>query len=191
MYHGADPLNLDITARNRGSERPCEWPGCHVDADYRAPKSRECLTEYYWFCLQHIRDYNAAWNFYEGMDEAQIEQEIREDTCWQRPTWPMGMRAWHRLDLNKVSEWFSSLGRDGDASGRESRESAVHRSSPEAYAYSVLELEPPVNLTELKARYKQLVKRLHPDVNGGDTEAEDRLKEINQAYALLKVMLTA
>jgi len=148
------------------------------------------LTEYYWFCLDHVRDYNAAWNFYEGMNEGQIEQEIRKDTCWQRPTWPMGMRAWHRLDLNKVSDWFSSLGRGGEAGERE-RRSSTRDLSPEARAYRALELEPPVNLTELKARYKQLVKRLHPDVNGGDTEAEDRLKEINQAYALLKVTLTA
>ena len=35
-------------------------------------------------------------------------------------------------------------------------------------------------------RYIELVKRLHPDANGGDKTAEDRLKLVNQAYTTLK-----
>ncbi|MFO1060844.1 MAG: DnaJ domain-containing protein, partial [Dongiaceae bacterium] len=35
-------------------------------------------------------------------------------------------------------------------------------------------------------RYKSLVKRLHPDANGGDKAAEERLKHINLAYSTLK-----
>jgi hypothetical protein len=56
----------------------------------------------------------------------------------------------------------------------------------ERQALTVLELSPPVTLAEIKIRYKGLVKQLHPDANGGDKEAEERLKVINQAYSTLK-----
>src|ERR1700753_1919450 len=72
--------------------RPCDHPGCRAAGDYRAPRSKSDLSQFYWFCLDHVRAYNAAWNFYAGMSEAEIEAEIRADTVWQRPTWPLGSR---------------------------------------------------------------------------------------------------
>ena len=53
-------------------------------------------------------------------------------------------------------------------------------------AFAVLDLEPPVEFKAVKARYKELVKRHHPDANGGDRAAEERLKTINEAYTVLK-----
>ncbi|HET9018229.1 MAG TPA: molecular chaperone DnaJ, partial [Acetobacteraceae bacterium] len=70
--------------------RCCDMPGCGGAGEYRAPKSRQSLREYWWFCLEHVRAYNAAWDFYKGMSPAQIEAEMRADTHWQRPTWPLG-----------------------------------------------------------------------------------------------------
>jgi len=164
----------------------CDRPGCACEGEYRAPKSPSTLHDYYWFCLDHVRAYNRAWNFYEGMDEGEIEREIRNDTCWRRPTWPLGTagdrgaRAWRFQDGFGVFE-------DGPAgSGDEESGVMEHARTPEGRACRTLGLRPPITLTELKARYKHLVKRLHPDVNGGDKDAEDRLKEINQAYASLK-----
>src|SRR5262249_29646421 len=72
--------------------RGCDHPGCAGDGLYRAPRSRAELSAYYWFCLDHVREYNAAWNYYAGMSELEIEREIRNDTTWQRPTWPLGSR---------------------------------------------------------------------------------------------------
>ncbi len=170
---------------NRAPTGGCDWPGCHCEGQHRAPKSPSALHEYYWFCLEHIRAYNTAWNYYEGMDEAEIEHEIRKDTCWRRPTWPMGAsrgsggRAGRFDDAFGVFEAVSPETGDKQAPQPDAR-------TPEGRAYRTLGLRPPTSLTELKARYKHLVKRLHPDVNGGDKDAEDRLKEINQAYASLK-----
>ncbi len=65
-------------------------PGCGAPGEYRAPKSRSNLNEYWWFCLEHVRAYNAAWDFYKGMTPGEIEAQMRADTAWQRPTWPLG-----------------------------------------------------------------------------------------------------
>ena len=70
--------------------RPCDCPGCGAAGGFRAPKSRDSLNEYWWFCLDHVRDYNARWDFYKGMTPDQIEAQTRDDTGWQRPTWPLG-----------------------------------------------------------------------------------------------------
>ena len=72
--------------------RHCEHPGCEMPGEHRAPKDRS-LSDYWWFCLDHVRDYNRAWNYYAGMSEPEIELHLRNDTCWQRPTWPLGTLA--------------------------------------------------------------------------------------------------
>ena len=72
--------------------RLCDHPGCEAGGDFRAPRSRLELDRYYWFCLDHVRAYNVAWNYYAGMSESEIEAEIRRDTVWQRPSWKLGER---------------------------------------------------------------------------------------------------
>ena len=72
--------------------RPCDHPGCAGSGEFRAPRSRATLDNFYWFCLNHVREYNASWNYYAGMSTAEVEAHIRHDTVWQRPTWPLGAR---------------------------------------------------------------------------------------------------
>jgi hypothetical protein len=67
-----------------GEVRGCEWPGCGAHGEFRAPRARDRLTEYFWFCLDHVRDYNAGWNYYQGMSEDEIEADIRADTARRR-----------------------------------------------------------------------------------------------------------
>lgn len=147
---------------------------------YRAPKSRDALREYYWFCLDHIRAYNLAWNYYSGMSEADVERERRGDTVWHRPTWPFSGRP----DPDNMRDPFGLF--DDDPEDRPAREATT----PEGQAMLVLGLTPPLSQATLKQRYKELVKQHHPDANGGDTSAEERLKTINHAYDLLKKTAT-
>jgi hypothetical protein len=84
-----DPV---LTAEPEPPTRLCDHPGCDLGGDFRAPRSRLELDNYLWFCLDHVRGYNAAWNYYAGMSEREVEAEIRRDTVWQRPTWKLGMR---------------------------------------------------------------------------------------------------
>ena len=174
-------------AAQAASMRSCEHPDCTEPGLYRAPKSRQTINDYFWFCLDHVRDYNKAWNYYAGMDETEVEAHIRNDTVWQRPTWPLG--SWHSFrerqrESGVFRDPFGFFRDDQPAAG--SGEARRQLPPAERQALSVLELSPPVTRADIKVRYKGLVKQLHPDANGGDKQAEEKLKLINQAYSTLK-----
>lgn len=172
-----------------GSQRQgCDWPGCDCAGDYRAPRSRTRLREFYHFCLEHVRAYNRDWDFFAGMSQPEIEAYLREDVTWHRPTWPLGNGgsahpdAWRWQDPYEL--FINGAGTNGTygASEWDRRPARLGRTER---MLAVLDLPPEVTRQELKARYKQLVKRHHPDLHGGDKNAEERLKLINEAYTYL------
>jgi hypothetical protein len=166
----------------------CEHPGCGELGGYRAPKSRVSLNEYRWFCLDHVREYNASWDFYKGMTPDQIEAQVRADTGWQRPTWPLGRLGQKFLDEDALRDPLEAL-----AARRARTAERVRAATPSELRepLSTLGLEWPVSLDAVKSRYKELAKRHHPDANGGDRAAEERLKTINLAYAAIRTHLAA
>ena len=168
--------------------RLCDHPECAAGGDFRAPKSRLDVHDYYWFCLDHVRAYNAAWNYYAGMSDSEIEAEIRSDTVWQRPSWKIGDRHGPAYAA-RVRDHFGVFAdrADGDRTRARGNPEAARRAlSAQEQALAVFEIEPPFTPVRLKARYKALVKLHHPDAHGGDKAAEEKLKIINQAYATLK-----
>ena len=180
----ANPLLATNTAALH--QRICEAPGCKLAGEYRAPRARDRLNEYRWFCLEHIREYKKNWDYFAGLDTDQIEAHIRADTTGRRPVWPLGARRQNGpyvrihdpLDL-------------ADDAGLGEKPAPVQDGSElltpaERIALDVLELSWPLTLAEVKSRYKELVKIHHPDANGGAREAEERLKEINSAYSTLR-----
>ncbi len=193
-----EALSLEAL-RAQSGERRCDHPGCREAGVYRAPKSRDQLNQYYWFCLEHVRAYNKAWNYYEGFSGEALEEEARRSTTWDRPSWPFGTgkkphpRAYAGAGYNDpfgVFEGDDPLA--GGAGGPRQDTKDPNRpssGSPEAAAMRLMGLEPPVTMEALKRRYKELVKRHHPDANGGDKAAEERLKLINEAYTTLKRFL--
>lgn len=169
--------------------RACDVPGCPCEGLHRAPKSRDRLNEYFWFCLDHVREYNRNWDYYSGMNPEQIEAELRRDTTWQRPTWPLGYwNVQEKFLRDRVVHGFGfAFGRDGAKSeGEEKTERRSAARTAEEEALLLLDLAQPVDFARIKARYRELVKLHHPDANGGDKAAEERLKDINQAYNTLK-----
>jgi hypothetical protein len=59
--------------RTRKSDTPaCEWPGCKKPGGHRAPKGRGGQKAYWNYCLQHVREYNAKYNYFEGMSNEDI-----------------------------------------------------------------------------------------------------------------------
>ena len=168
--------------------RPCDHPGCRLGGEYRAPKGRDSLNEYHWFCLEHVRAYNASWDYYRGMTPGQIEAMTRADTGWQRPTWPLGSLGTRGFDETNLHDPLHLL-----ASGRIRRgtqSEPMHTPREIRDPMQTLGLEWPISLDTLKSRYKELAKRHHPDANGGDRAAEERLKSINLAYAAVRHYLT-
>jgi DnaJ domain len=181
--------------------RRCDMPDCACAGDFRAPKSRAHLTDYFWFCLDHVRAYNAAWDYYAGMSTAEIEAHLRADTSWQRPTWPLGGRHAQREgardgrprderhyrfrdDFGLFDDLFDGGTRPGAETNRRQRPP-----QPQAKALALFDLTAPVSFVDVRVRYRELVKQHHPDANGGDKAAEERLKLINEAYVILRAWL--
>jgi hypothetical protein len=140
------------------------------------------LRDFHWFCLDHVREYNAAWDFYKGMSPGEIEAEVRADTSWQRPSWPLGR-------LGQTSRLDEAVEAELHAFAFGPRPKPVPSASAPAElreSLTILGLIWPVTLEIVKAKYKELAKRHHPDANGGDKRSEETLKSINLAYATLR-----
>lgn len=170
--------------------RLCDFDGCCLSGEHRAPKGRQS-QDYYYFCLDHVRAYNAAWDYFDGMSPLQIQEEMLRSLYGDRPTWK------HKgtedpADILRRQAWqsynFTEDDPDPDEAERKRRATAFayHHSSPEYQAMALMGLEPPLDLDILKKRYKTLAKKHHPDRNKGCEKAEALLKDINIAYTVLK-----
>jgi hypothetical protein len=179
----------------------CQWPSCAAPATHRAPKGRLRASEYWRFCLEHVREYNNSYNFFAGMSDDAIAKYQKEDITGHRPTWKMGSvggvsdrRGTRRRAGGSRSSESSTADPFGlfesIASGRagQPRPAAEARKilNAQRRALDVLGLEADAKRVDIKAKFKVLVKRHHPDANGGDRTSEDRLREIIQAYNYLK-----
>ena len=172
-------------------ERTCDAPDCAAAAEHRAPKAPNDLNSFHWFCLEHVQQYNRAWNYYAGMSPEEIERQIQFDTIWQRPTWPLGSGrsfSWSERpeDFGDPFDIFAEEREEAAASRRaQSKRAAVEVTPVFERALDTLGLAAPVSGKEIKARFKELVKALHPDANGGDKQAEERLRIVIEAYTTL------
>ncbi len=167
--------------------RPCAAPGCKEEGAFRVPKSREELAKHIWLCLAHARAHNESWDYFQGMSERQIESFRNDAAIGHRPTWPLGKRAARMHNPFGGFEFDNAFG-----ATKPKKEPSTPR-RPERQitrlqltAFDTLNLEPSATLIEIKARYKELVKRFHPDANGGDRGAEERLKQVIKAYGVLR-----
>jgi len=172
-----DDLLAEAGTRN-SDQQSCEHPGCDLVGEFRAPRSPAQLRDYLWFCLDHVRAYNSQWNYYANMDEDAVEEDRRGTAYWHRPTWPLnGGRPPHG-----IRDHFGFFEDEKDETERRKTELP---DSPYTQALAIMDLTPPLTPDAIKRRYKELVKLHHPDANGGDKQAEERFKAINQAYATL------
>lgn len=184
-----DALQQPFRDQGAAAEHSCEWPGCEEEALHRAPQSRERLHEYRWFCLEHVREYNKSWNYYAGMSEAEIDRLNRLDTIWQRPTWKLGTGpTFRRNGESAYKDDFGFFDEEEEESGRQRQHPRHNADTEEGRALAALGLEATASFAEIKVRYKELVKLLHPDANKGRSDDEERLKLINQAYATLRAI---
>ncbi len=166
----------------------CDMPGCDMVGDFRAPKDRE-LKEYYNLCQEHASEYNKAWNFFEDMSEEEIQSHLRQNIYGHRPTWKQGAGAEYTEELYRKAEQTYRYNEEKPRSERYKKtyEGIVQEDTPESNAMQIMGLMPPLSLALIKKKYKELAKQFHPDFNPGNKEAEERLKEINMAYTILKI----
>lgn len=164
------------------SKHVCDMPSCKNEGGFRAPKDRS-LSEYYHFCEAHIREYNAAWDFFDGMSPIDIEKHIRESMFGDRPTWVYTSSPDFEETLRAKA---SSFRQSDDDQPRQRREPQSPTQTPERDALALLGLEMPTTFAKIRERYRTLMKTYHPDKNPGDKDAEELVKRINMAYTILK-----
>jgi hypothetical protein len=188
---GEAEAERDVHALKPG-ERPCDHTGCRAPASTRAPKSREMLSEHYWFCQAHAAEYNRSWDFFAGMSEAQVRQEQEKRLTGERPTWQFKASRFAREAASfsrkagtgkGYADPFGMFGGQAQAQGQ----TPLRRLGKlERIALADLDLEDDAEGPAIRARYAELVKRCHPDANGGDRSAEARLQRVIKAYKTLQ-----
>ena len=197
-----DPFGFDISAASdkkrrakgrRGmsgafetSTRTCDRAGCDRPGQYRAPKSPRALDDYYWFCKDHVREYNLNWNYFQDQSEEEFQRFLDNATVWERPTRPFGRaatdQAWARHGVSDPMEILGPNGTPGQARSPSGRKLPPS----ERRALEILEAKDSWTRSEIRQQYKSLVKDLHPDLNRGDRSDEGRLQEVVWAWDQIK-----
>ncbi len=176
-----------MSGASETSVRICDHEGCEEAGKFRAPKAPDVLDDYYWFCQQHVREYNLTWNFFDGKTEAEMNAQRSKDKVWERDTKPAGdpeERAWARLGIEDPHQVLGANGtrnpgRNGTIAGR-------RLPATEQRAVEILEAKNDWSKKDIRKAYKKLIKVLHPDMNGGDRSQEEQLQEVVWAWDQIK-----
>lgn len=177
-------------------EPRCDHPGCARAGQHRAPKGRQREREFWRFCLEHVREYNASYNYFKDMDDDTISAYQKDALTGHRPTWTMGQNAAPARERRSRAArpedfvWRDPFG-TFDMGGFDPRQRRKAEEQPAIgnaarKSYETLGVEAGAPKAEIRARYKELVKRLHPDTNGGDRSREEQLQAVLRAYKTLQ-----
>ena len=158
----------------------CEAPGCGEPGVYKAPQSPTEPHQYRWLCLDHVREHNQKWDFFAGMSRDEIEHFMRDAVTGHRPTWSREsrIRQQHQKLQDALYEFLEP--------GRKAPRPAPPISGKLRKALAVMDMNYPYTARDLKARYRLLVKKHHPDVNRGNKASEEAFKKIAVAYHTLQ-----
>ncbi len=186
--------------RHEDRIQECQAPGCDEPGQFRAPGPRSSSSDgpgdSFWFCLDHVREFNACYDWFAGMSAAEILEAQHPAAGWAnsstRRTFGAdagvsGVPRW--ADFNDPLEAIGARANDirRRARGREQEQAQTIRFAPgEREALSTMGLAPDVDRAGLRQRYAELVRRYHPDRNGGDRSQETRLRRVVEAYQILR-----
>jgi hypothetical protein len=168
--------------------QPCAWAGCTANGEFRAPTGKRMADgqrDWRWLCLDHVREFNAGYNYFEGMTPDEIAREQSPHPSWERKTRAFASNAYARGDID------DPLGILGDRYGAGTFAKATAKNgrvltAKDRGALSVLRLDDEASLADIRRRYTELVRRYHPDANGGDRTHERLLQDVIDAYTHLK-----
>jgi len=178
-----------LSGASETSVRQCEHDGCTEAGKFRAPKSPDVLDDFFWFCKDHVREYNQKWNFFTNQTEAEMNAQMSKDKVWERETKSFRdpeARAWARLGIEDPHQVLGdnatrNPGRNATSTGHTRRLPATERT-----AIEILEAKDTWTKAEVRKAYKSLIKILHPDMNGGDRSQEEQLQQVVWAWDQLK-----
>ncbi|SFE61559.1 DnaJ domain-containing protein [Roseivivax sediminis] len=177
-----------MSGESETSTRVCDHEGCDKPGKFRAPKAPDVLDDFYWFCKDHVREYNLKWDFFHGKTEAELNAQSSADKVWDRQTkdWrDPEARAWARLGIEDPHQ---VLGDNATRNpGKKAGGSGGRRLPPtERRAIEILDVGENASKTDVRKAYKALIKVLHPDMNGGDRSQEEQLQEVMWAWEQVK-----
>jgi curved DNA-binding protein CbpA len=175
----------------------CQWDGCEKPGAHRAPVGRNAEGQFFLFCFEHVKEYNKGYNYFSGLSDSEIARYQKEAITGHRPTWTVGvnksakdaplqqtMRSGSAASFNRVKDPFGFV-KEGRANAQ--AQPVVRKlKTLEGKAFETMGLTAGATAAEIKSRYKELVKKHHPDANGGDRGSEERFRAVIQAYQLLK-----
>ncbi len=185
---GAKKKEAEAKAANQ-----CAWEGCENPGTHKAPMGRNREGQYLNFCLEHVRLYNKNFNYFSGLGDDEIARFQKENLTGHRPTKPMSGRrtgeAVNEESLRATPGWHAKVRSRYTPDGkRVPGTGAVPRKLKRLEEKALRELGLPQTASpeHIRKKYKDLVKQNHPDVNGGDRSSEERLRQVIQAYKVLK-----
>ena len=178
--------------RVEGAAETCAVPGCAAPGEYKAPLTSSNFDgpgAWRWMCLDHVREHNARYNYFTGMSPEEIEAAQSPVAGWERAT-----RAFAHAGADPAPAWSdykdpldAISGRFGQRFHARGQPERARFSAPEQRALHVLGLGADTDLHTVRKRYSELVRRYHPDRNGGDRRHEGKLGQVLEAWQLLKI----
>lgn len=177
----------------RGHTRPCDSPDCPRIAVVRVSKSPRESASKLWLCADHARAHNAQWNFFDGLSPEEAEAARLANIYGDRPTWAMGKNERARMsarvrgpaDLRDAFGIFSEAVKTSPRVRSDLRDGRPV-SKLQLNAFQTLDLPVSAPAGDIRKRYAELLRRFHPDVNGGDRSAETQLQHVVRAHHILK-----
>jgi hypothetical protein len=190
------PKFVDIRVKKAGaakaaepepSERACDHIGCKSPGLHRAPKSREHVNQFWHFCAAHAAEYNKRWNYFAGMSEAEKADFQKKEETGHRPTWTFrsGRLDQYSAATRGKGDPFGMFGGEPGA-GASPVKARRRLTKLQSLALEAMSLDENATGAQIRAKYAELVKRWHPDSNGGDRGAEQELQKALKAYQTLK-----
>jgi len=168
-------------------ENICEWKNCNEIGKFKAPVEKDNSKNYKWLCENHIKLFNKNWNYFEGMSQYEIEDFLKSDMTWHRPTQKFGSpdNFFNILWNNALSDNLNFFKQEKSINNLNGKK----LTKKDEDAFRIMELELNADWTFIQKKFKTLVKKFHPDKNAGSKKFEDKLKKITLAYSHLKLIM--
>ena len=168
-------------------ENICEWKNCKENGKFKAPLEKDNSKNYKWLCERHIKLFNKNWNYFEGMSQQEIENFVKSDLTWHRPTQKFGSsdNFFNILWNNALSDKFNLFKEEKIFNNLKDRK----LSEKDKDAFKIMELKFDADWSSIQKKFKTLVKKFHPDRNSGNKQFEDKLKKVTLAYSHLKLII--
>ena len=175
-------------ASPEATPRGCDHPGCAQAGTHRAPMGRDHEGQFFHFCLDHVKAYNQTYNYFAGMSDSALQAYLKDAVTGHRPTWTVGVNgqvaAESAIDPGSLLRARMERLRKAREAAAETRKPVVGKAALKAL--QTLGLDEQADRALVRRRFKELAKRLHPDLNDGDRSREEKLRAIIDAYNYLK-----